>query len=246
MKLGIMQPYFFPYIGYFQLINLVDRWIAFDNIQFIDKGWINRNRILHADPSKEWLFITVPLNNRGQFDKICDISIKMDVNWRSEIMGKLSSYKKKSPYYKPTVEFVASCLDTNEENLSRFVVHTLRETAKYLGIDTPIELQSEMNMQIEGVEHPGQWALRISELLDANEYINPSGGSDIFNQSEFDEADIKLSFIEPHIVAYNQKRGGFIPGLSIIDVLMWNDISSIKENLINSFNIKSKSELDFV
>ena len=94
MKLGIMQPYLFPYVGYFQLMNAVDRWIAFDEIQFIDKGWINRNRILHPDPVKQWQFLTVPLSKRGQFDKICNISIKEELDWRSQIFGKLTMYKK--------------------------------------------------------------------------------------------------------------------------------------------------------
>ena len=93
MKLGIMQPYFFPYIGYFQLMKHVDQWVVFDDIQFIDKGWINRNRILHPDTKKQWLYITLPLHKRKQFDKICNIHIKSEINWKEEILGRLTAYK---------------------------------------------------------------------------------------------------------------------------------------------------------
>ena len=98
MKLGIMQPYFFPYLGYFRLLNSVDRWIAFDEVQFIDKGWINRNRILHTNKSKEWQYITLPLYNKSRFDKISEISIDMQQNWRANILGKLTLYQKIAPF----------------------------------------------------------------------------------------------------------------------------------------------------
>ena len=223
MKLGIMQPYFFPYIGYFQLMNAVDRWIVFDEIQFIDKGWINRNRILHPDPEKEWQFITLPLAKRGQFDKICDISIKSEIDWRAQILGKLTTYKKKAPCYNQTIDFIRDCFDTDETNLARLVTRMIKKTAMYLEIQTPIEVQSDMNLQLGEVQHAGQWALRISEALGATEYINPYGGAGIFKERDFEEASIKLSFHSPNFQHYIQRRDGFIPGLSIIDVLMWNN-----------------------
>jgi hypothetical protein len=236
MKLGIMQPYFFPYLGYFQLINAVDRWIAFDQVQFIDKGWINRNRILHPNPEKEWQYITLPLSKRGQFDKICDIVLKKDINWREQILGKLSFYKKKAPHYQQTLEFVNYCFDTNETRLAHLVVEILRKTSDYLNIQTPIELQSEMNLRLDSVHHAGQWALRISELLGASEYINPRGGKDIFIPSEFNDSKIKLSFLTSDLSPYSQRRGGFVAGLSIIDVLMFNDHSQCT-NLLEQYVI---------
>lgn len=222
MKVAIMQPYFFPYIGYFQLMVAVDRWIAFDEIQFIDKGWINRNRILHPDPAKEWQFITLPLVKRGQFDKICDISLKSEMDWRANILGKLTSYKKKAPYYNKTIDFVRDCFDSHENNLARLVIQILKKTAGYLGILTPVDIQSEMNLNLENIQHAGQWALRISEAIGAKEYINPEGGKKIFSPKEFDDAKIKLSFLKPGLLPYQQGRGNFVPGLSILDVLMFN------------------------
>jgi len=150
-----MQPYFFPYIGYFQLLNTVDHWIAFDDIQFIDKGWINRNRVLHPDISKEWQYITLPLSRRGQFDKIRDIEIDTRADWRAQILGKLTSYKKKAPHYRQTMDFLESTFNSTETNLSNFVVKTLKMTAAYVGIQTPISIQSEMDLNLDEITHPG-------------------------------------------------------------------------------------------
>lgn len=231
MKIGIMQPYFFPYIGYFQLMQVVDRWIAFDKIQFIDKGWINRNRILHPDPVKEWQFITIPLSKRGQFDNICDITIKDEINWRSQILGKLSHYKRKAPYYNQTIDFIRDCLDSNETNLASLVIDILKKTAIYIGIETQIEVYSKINLDLGTIEHPGQWALRICEKLGACEYFNPAGGVEIFKQQEFDASGIKLSFFESKFLPYEQRNDKFIEGLSIIDILMFISADNLGEFL---------------
>lgn len=228
MKLGIMQPYFFPYIGYFQLMNAVDRWVVFDQVQFIDKGWINRNRILHPDAEKEWQYITVPLAKKAQFDKICDISIKTEIDWRNDILGKLTSYRRKAPYYQQTRDFVRDCFDTDETKLAGLVVRILRKTATYLGIRTPIEVQSEMNLQLGEICHPGQWALRISQVLGADEYLNPAGGRSIFNKDEFYSSNIKLGFLSTNLNVYAQKRLNFVAGLSIIDVMMFNSMGDLQ------------------
>lgn len=243
MKLAIMQPYFFPYIGYFQLMNAVDQWVVFDDIQFIDKGWINRNRILHPDVTKEWQYITIPLRKRGQFDKICDIEINEDGKWKKQIIGKLSSYKKKAPFYNQTISFIEDCLDTDESNLSRFLVRTLQKTAEVLEIETKINVQSTMALALGEIENPGQWALRISERLNASQYINPYGGAEIFDEKDYEKANIELKFLKSKLEKYVQRRDGFVSGLSIIDVMMWNQIEDIKGMLENGFDIYGKGHL---
>lgn len=239
MKLGIMQPYFFPYIGYFQLMNYVDKWIVFNDIQFIDKGWINRNRILHPDINKQWQYLTVPLTGRKQFDKITDISIKPHEEWRETILGKLSIYKKKAPFYDRTREFVADCLMSTESNLSNFVSDVLIKTAKQLSIQTPIHIQTNLNLDLPEIMHPGEWALRICEKVGADEYINPHSGYEIFEEKDFEKSSIKLNFIKPRLTPYIQRRAGFVPGLSIIDVMMWNNEDEIHDMLVNDFDIFS-------
>lgn len=240
--IGIMQPYLFPYIGYFQLINAVDRWIVFDEVQFIDKGWINRNRILHPHVGKEWQYITVPLANRGRFDKICDISIKSDIDWRSRILGKLTHYKKEAPFYNETTTFIRDCFYTDETDISRFVTGVLKKTADYMCIDTQIDVQSDLKLSIGGVEHSGQWALKISEALGASKYINPLGGIGIFRPDEFTASGIELSFLKTDLKPYSQRRNGFVPGLSIIDVMMWNSLANIRKMLLDDYTLLSPEE----
>ena len=227
MKLALMQPYFFPYIGYFQLMASVDRWIVFDEAQFIQQGWINRNRILHPDPQKEWQYITIPLQGRSQFDRICDIRVHPDIDWRGQILGKLTHYKKSAPYYQRTIALVEDCFDTDETKLSRMVVAVLNKIKTLIQINTPISVQSEIALQLEEIHHPGHWALRIAEALQADEYVNPMSGESLYKPEEFAEAGIKLSFLEAGVQPYPQNRHSFSPGLSILDILMFNDLDSI-------------------
>lgn len=241
MKLAIMQPYLFPYVGYFQLMAYADRWVVFDDVQFINKGWVNRNRILHPDVSKGWQFITLPLDKRRRFDGIGDVRIKADGQWQGQILGKLSAYRRKAPHYDATLAFVRECLDTDETNLSRFVVRCLRLTARRLGITTPIDVQSQLQLTLRPVEHAGQWALRISEALGASEYINPHGGTDIFDPKEFEQAGIALRFLRPRLSPYVQRRGHFVPGLSILDVMMWNSLEAIAEQLAGDYDVLEPS-----
>ncbi|WP_279384642.1 WbqC family protein [Vreelandella lionensis] len=228
---------------YFQLMNHVDEWIIFDKIQFIDKGWINRNRILHTNPEKDWQFITIPLSKRGQFDYINEISIIQNQKWNETIMGKLTTYRK-APYYRETKDFVYECLFDSTESLTETLEKTLIKTAKHLGIETPTTVQSRQDWQLPAITHPGQWALEISKLKKASKYINLYGGSNIFQQKEFDAAGIELQFLKPKFQPYTQYRKCFIEGLSILDVLMWNDKNSIREMLKNDFSLLNKEQVE--
>ena len=230
MKLGAMQPYFFPYIGYFQLMNLTDQWIIFDDIQFVNKGWINRNRILHPNPKKKWQYFTIPLSGKNRFDKISKIQVDNKQNWRDSIYGKLSHYKRRAPYYKNTMEFVRFSLNIEEDNLSKIVAHTITSVASLLSIKTTINQFSDLNLSNLKIENAGQWALEISKHVGATEYLNPINGRHLFNSCEFQNENINLKFLK-RMVQYSQRSEFFIPQLSIIDIMMWDSIESIKEML---------------
>lgn len=233
MKLAIMQPYFFPYIGYIQLINYVDKWVVFDDTQYISKGWINRNRILHPDYKKEWQYFTVPIKKHSRESKINVIEINDNLEWKKEIIGKFSHYKKKAPFYNETIDFINSCLQYNNSNLSAWVVHTLKLTCEFLQIPFNYSIYSETNIKLKDVEHAGQWALKIAAAMNAIEYINPPSGYTIFKEKEFIEKNIELRFLKPNLTPYIQRRGSFVPGLSIVDVMMWNDKDEINEMLFD-------------
>lgn len=242
MKLAIMQPYTFPYIGYFQLIKHTDKWVVFDDTQFISKGWINRNRILHPDAKKQWQYFTVPLKKHSLRCKIKNVDINNNIAWRDELLGKLTSYKKKAPFYTKTIEFIYDCISFKSSSLSEWVIYTLKRTCNYLEIPFNFSIFSEMNINIENIKHAGQWALEIAAAMDASEYINPVSGYNIFNENEFRARNIELQFLKPKLTPYVQRRGHFVPGLSIIDIMMWNDKVSIS-NMLNDFEIFTYSKL---
>jgi hypothetical protein len=229
MKLGIMQPYFFPYLGYFDLINYSDRWIAFDTVQYIRHGWVNRNRILH--PKEGWQYIIVPLNKFRRDTVIRDIEVNEDPRWRTRILGQIKHYKKKAPYFRETYQLVEECLAVEEHSLPRLNVAILDKVCRYLGIPFEYEYFSEMELELGPVEGPDDWALCISEAIGATEYVNPAGGIAIFDSSKFEARGIRLSIRNLPSLGYPCTGYEFIPGLSIIDVLMWNPPDKVKEYL---------------
>lgn len=242
-RLAIMQPYLFPYIGYFQLMSASNQWICFDDTQFTNKGWINRNRILHPDKDKEWQYLSIPLAGKSSFDKICDIEVSLLHKWRENFIGKLSIYKRIAPYYDETISFVKDCLSIQDSNLSDLVCKILKKTAAYLEIKTEISIQSKMRMNLGNkIEHPGQWALEISSYMQAKVYINPIGGQYLFKPLEFEDKNIVLLFLKPDLQEYSQRREKFIKDLSIIDVLMWCGREKTK-GFLNLYKLHSPNEL---
>jgi hypothetical protein len=229
MKLGIMQPYFFPYLGYFDLINYSTRWIVFDTVQYIRHSWINRNRILH--PTSGWQYIIVPLKKYSRETPIKDIMISSDSVWRDRMLGQLQHYRKRAPFFLPVYELLHECLNIREQSISRFNAQILKRVCEYLGIHFEYEMFSEMELDIGPIHGPGDWALRISTTLGVKEYVNPPGGEQLFDKSKFEENSIILTI--RHLPTFEYKCHGydFVPNLSIIDVLMWNEPRSIMDFL---------------
>lgn len=228
MKLGIMQPYFFPYLGYFDLINYTDQWIVFDTVQYIRHGWINRNRVLH--PKEGWSYIIVPVKYSRE-TPINQVRVASEKKWKKRILGQLSHYKRKAPYYQETINLIDSCLATEENSISSLNTSILEKVCTQLGIDFDFRVFSEMDVDLGPIESPGDWALRISEALGANEYVNPPGGEDLFDKNRFQDSNIKLTIRELPPFEYSCRGYKFIPNLSIIDVMMWNCPEAIKQYL---------------
>jgi hypothetical protein len=229
MRLAIMQPYFFPYIGYYALINYVNHFIIFDTPQFIRHGWIERNRVLK--PGDGWMYIKVPLQKHSRDTSINNILIRNTENWQNKILQQLVHYKKRAPYYKQVIDLLNDIFSTHFESIVDLNRHILLKTCSYIGIETPITVLSEMNLKYEKAEAPDEWALNISLAMNAGEYINPPNGKSIFDKEKYERKNIKLSFIEHQLAEYNQKRRGFEPSLSIIDVLMFNSAEDVTDML---------------
>ena len=235
MKLGIMQPYFFPYIGYFSLIKHTDEFILLDTVQFIRHGWIERNRILK--PSDGWQYIMVPLKKHSRETLIKDIEINNDQQWKEKILAQLQHYKKQAPYFSNVIDILNEIFSKEYATIVDLNLASLKTVCNYLGINTPIQVFSLMNIDIEPANAPDEWALNICKALgNVDEYWNPPGGQSFFDRKKYENAGINLKFHSAILTEYDQKRNVFEPGLSIIDVMMFNSVEEINK-MLNDYEL---------
>ena len=230
MKLAIMQPYFMPYIGYFQLINAVDKFIFYDDVTFIKQGWINRNQILINNQAK---MFCIPLSNASSHVLIKDVLISESAyqKWKKSFLNSnFFSYKKAKNYSKIN-NLIEKILDKKPEKISELAIKSVIEVAQYLNLKTEFEICSDVysNTYLSGQNR----VLDICRSEKATTYINPFGGMELYSQSIFYEKNIELFFIKANKSIYPQFSEEFVPFLSIIDVLMFNDIHDIHEQLDN-------------
>ena len=232
MKLAIMQPYFLPYLGYFSLIKHTDEFILLDTVQFIRHGWIERNRILK--PSDGWQYIMVSLKKHSRETIIKDIEINNDQQWKEKILAQLQHYKKQAPYFSNVIDILNEIFSKEYATIVDLNLASLKTVCNYLGINTPIQVFSLMNIDIEPANAPDEWALNICKALgNVDEYWNPPGGQSFFNKKKYENADINLKFHSAILTDYDQKRNVFEPGLSILDVMMFNSVEEINKMLDN-------------
>ncbi|SIT93823.1 WbqC family protein [Pontibacter indicus] len=229
MKLAIMQPYFFPYIGYFQLINSVDKFIVYDDVTFIKQGWINRNNILLN--RKPHLF-TVPLESASSFNFIKDTRLnqKFYSTWAEKFTKTLEQNYKRAPLLNATMTLVEEVLSTPTDTVSGLALKSLTLISDYLGINTEIIPSSVSygNTHLKGQAR----VLDICKQEHALHYINPIGGQELYSKGDFLEHGLKLNFIKPNASTYRQfDNDEFVPWLSIIDVLMFNDRKVVRQML---------------
>jgi len=231
MRLGVMQPYFLPYIGYFSLIKHTDIFILFDTVQFIRHGWIERNRILKQNEG--WQYIQVPLVKKdGRDTLIKDVKINNHENWQNKILAQLQHYKKKAPNYFKVVTLLNDIFSQKYEDIVVLNKISLEKTLHYLGIEKELKIFSKMNLSIEKVNTPDEWALHICKAIEgADEYWNPPGGQHFFDKLKYDKNGIKLKFQNIQLTEYNQNRDTFEGGLSILDVMMFNSVEEINSML---------------
>jgi hypothetical protein len=228
-KLGIMQPYFLPYIGYFQLINMVDEYVLYDNIQFTKKGWIHRNRMLQ---NGEVEYFTLPLKKDSDYLDIVDRNLTDD--WENEkikILRKIEANYRKTPQFQQFFPFVKSIFDYKNKNLFDFIYNSIKMMNEYLEIKTPIIVSSELPSSIKDIKSQDK-VLAICKARSATEYINSSGGIELYDINEFKKQNIELKFYKAKEIQYQQFNNIFAPYLSILDVCMFCD----KENVFNYLN----------
>lgn len=238
-RLAIMQPYFFPYLGYFSLIAASDQFIVFDIVQYIRHGWVNRNRVLKPGFATDQ-YVIAPLVKHARDTKICDVRIANQLAWKIKLLAQLQHYKKRAPHFRMTTELLNACFEIETESLVELNVHCLTTMCEALQLPfSPQRIDSrDRNFQsIAGkVQEPGDWALELSVEHQADQYLNPVGGQEFFDAQKFRQNGIELRFVKNRLAGYDQRNSEFVAGLSIIDVLMFNGIDGTRQ-LIDDYEI---------
>lgn len=228
MRLGLMQPYFLPYIGYFQLINAVDKYIIYDDVQFIKGGWINRNYILL---NKNKYMFNLVLEGASANKLINEIAVNGN---QTKLIKIIDSAYKKAPYYNSLSPVLDRIFNYTDLNLARFVGNGINEICLYLNIATVIVYSSEIdkNNELKGQDK----VIEICKLMQADEYYNAIGGQELYDRESFSSQNIELKFIKCKPIFYKQFNGEFIPWLSMLDILMFNPKEEIK-NMLDQYDI---------
>lgn len=221
MKVGIMQPYFMPYIGYFQLMAAVDKYVIFDDVNYIKRGWSARNNII-VNGQKHLFNLSVEggsQNNLYTQVRVVDDFVKFKKT--------LEMSYKKAPYYGVTMELLEKVFAFEDRRFNYFIRNSFEVIFNYLGINTCFLFSSELpnDKQKKGKDK----ILDICKMLGATEYYNAIGGQELYNRQEFNDNGIQLFFVNATLDSYPQFSSEFIPGLSIIDILMMNS----KENVLS-------------
>ncbi len=225
MKIGIMQPYFMPYIGYFQLINSVDAFVIYDNIQYTKKGWINRNRYLLN--GKDVIF-TIPIKKDSDYLNV-NQRVLADGFSPIKLLNQIKAAYRKAPYYSEVYPMIEEIFKCEEKNLFNYIYKSIIIITEYLNINTKIIISSSLNIDhsLKGQDK----VLAICKCLKTKNYINSIGGTELYSKSIFDENNIKLNFIKSQAIEYKQFNHDFVPWLSILDVMMFNEVEDIKKFL---------------
>lgn len=230
MKIGIIQPYFFPYLGYFSLIKHTERFLLLDSVQIVSHGWVTRNRILK--PESGWQYILVPLVKHSRDTEIRDVRIKKVLDWRNTIFRQLEHYKRQASFYRDTIEVLKTALNIETESIVHMNVHALKTVCDYIGVELNVNVFSEMHLSIDEVKAPDEWALNICKALgNVSEYWNPEGGLEFYDRSKYYKAGIDIKFLSMNIQKYPQRRPEFEARLSIVDIMMFNKPEKINEML---------------
>jgi hypothetical protein len=233
MKVAIMQPYFMPYIGYFQLMAAVDNFVVYDNIKYTKKGWINRNRILVNGKDD---YITLPLKRDSDYLNICERHLSDSFSEdKLKTIQKIKSAYQKAPHFYEVMPLVEEIFDYDNHNLFNFIFNSLKILSDYLELKTNFIISSTLpiNHNLKSQEK----VIAICNYLNADTYINPIGGLELYDKTEFNIHGIDLSFVKTKEFAYNQFNFKFVPWLSILDVLMFNPKNET-EDFLNLYDLQ--------
>lgn len=232
MKIAIMQPYFLPYLGYFQLIAAVDQFVVYDTIQFTKKGWINRNQMLRNNSA---VMFSLPIKKGSDYADVVDRQLADDFDPKA-LLNQITGAYRKAPQFAATMPLVEAILQYRSANLFDFIHHSLRRCCAHLNIETSVRVSSEVE------QGAPQWQGRdrvidLCQRLGGGTYVNPPGGRALYAAQDFRQHGLGLQFIQPHLRSYPQFDGAFVPSLSILDVLMFTTVDHITGALLKDYDL---------
>ncbi len=233
MKIGIMQAYFLPYIGYWQLMNTVDAYVLYDNIKFTKKGWIHRNRLLINNKDE---MVSLPLKKDSDY---LDINQRQLSDNRDEqinkYLRKIAQSYRKAPQFEEVYPLIQKIFSYSEINLFNFVFNSILLIKDYLNIETPIIKSSDLILNHKDFKGEVK-VLEIVKELKGTIYLNAFGGKELYSKDSFSNEQIKLEFLQSTNTSYKQFKNDFTPWLSIIDVMMFLDKNHVLDEL-NKFKL---------
>lgn len=226
-----MQPYFFPYIGYFQLIAAVDLFIVYDNIKYTKKGWISRNRMLQN--GKDVMF-SLPLKGDSDYLDICERELAAEFN-RGKLLNQIKGAYQRAPYFSQTFPLLDQAVRYKDTNLFRFLHNSVVKTCEHLGITT--QIRSSSGVAIDHDLKNQDKVLALCEAVGASAYVNAIGGKELYSKEAFREKGFELKFIQAKPFEYSQFGDAFVPWLSIIDVMMFNPLDTIQACISTNYEL---------
>lgn len=231
-RLSIMQPYIFPYIGYFHLIEASEKIVFYDDVNYIKRGWINRNKILLNN--SDFLF-TIPVEKASQNKLINEITPLVDSKFINKFFAQIATAYKKAPYYSDVVEMLKTVFSKEYINIADLAINSIVSVYKYLDKDVQWTKSSISSAETKEMDKADR-LIQITKKLNYQKYINAIGGQELYNKNYFNKKGVKLSYIKSQKTEYPQFIDDFVPNLSIIDILMFNDKKEVKKQL-TAYNI---------
>lgn len=231
MKLAIMQPYFFPYIGYFQLMAAVDEFVVYDNLKYTKKGWINRNRILMN--GADTLF-SLPLKKGSDYLDIRERFLSETFD-RQKLINQFAGAYRRAPYFSQVFPLLEAIVMHPAENLFSYLHHSLTMLRDVLALECSIRVSSEIDID-HGLKAQDK-VVALCRARGAKTYINPPGGVSLYSHEAFASHGIQLAFLQPHAMTYSQFDHRFVPWLSIVDVMMFNSSNEVRRLITQEYGL---------
>ncbi|WP_239537954.1 WbqC family protein [Dyella mobilis] len=224
-RIAIMQPYVYPYIGYFQLINATDFFVFYDDVNYIKRGFINKNNILL---NGEKFSFTIPIANASQNRLIKDTHLLADDRWKDTLIKQLIHAYKKAPYFNEVMASIIEVIEQPHASIADMAITSIASACNYLDLQFTHAKSSDFSPETQGMEK-SERLVAIAKKAGGERYVNSIGGMELYSKDAFTEKGMNLSFLESGNIEYRQFDDAFLPRLSIIDVMMFNHAEACKD-----------------